>query len=62
MLDSFENRRGIALAFGATVQYCVSVLFGENASVFGTENTKIMKTWPTYVSGKCHTLYLRNEI
>lgn len=50
MLDSYENRIGIALSFGLTVASCVGILFGEYKSIVGTKIAEEIATYPKYLS------------
>ena len=52
MLDSYENRFGNALAFGATTIYCLNVLLGSTESVLGSKWGKIIASLPGFVGSK----------
>eukprot|EP00795_Rhopilema_esculentum_P010881 gene10881-19704_t len=49
MLDSYENRFGNALVFGATTSYCLSVLFDNVDSILGSNWAPVVAAAPGYV-------------
>ena len=52
MLDSYENRFGNALVFGATTSYCLSVLFDNVDSILGSNWAPVVAAAPGYVGGE----------
>ena len=60
MLDSYENRIGYALAFGATVTRCINVLLGSTRAVLGPSWVTIQQTSPGFVSGKFFLFIMSN--
>ena len=55
MLDSYENRFGYALAFGATTSHCLNVLIGSVQFVLGSKWGHVIASSPSYVSSKLKT-------
>ena len=58
LLDSYENRFGNALAFGATTSYCLLVLIGSAKAVLGSSWGTIIDSSPGYVSSKLTVRFL----
>lgn len=52
LLDSYENRFGNALAFGAVTSYCLNVLFGDIKFVVGAQLGAIIDSSAGYLSSK----------
>ena len=52
LLDSYENRFGNALAFGATTAHCLNVLIGDVKFVLGTKWGSVIDSSPGFVSSK----------
>ncbi|XP_057300416.1 stimulated by retinoic acid gene 6 protein-like isoform X2 [Hydractinia symbiolongicarpus] len=50
MLDGYENRVGVALAFGLTITQCYYVLFSDYNKIFGTKIGAGIRALPSYAS------------
>lgn len=50
MLDGYENRVGVALAFGLTITQCYYVLFSDYNKIFGTKIGAEIRALPSYAS------------
>ena len=58
MLDSYENRFGSALAFGATVTRIVSTILNDVTGVLGPDVAAEVKLHPPWISGKLSEEFL----
>ena len=58
LLDSYENRFGNALAFGATTSYCLHVFITGSKSILGSDWGTIIDSSPGYVSSKLTFYFL----
>ena len=52
MLDSYENRKGYALAFGLSVNKCLDILLGGYEDIFGLPAAAKIYKYPSYLSCK----------
>ena len=48
MLDSYEHRRGFALAFGLVATLCLNVLLSNYERLYGIDANLEIKEWPAY--------------
>ena len=52
MLDSYENRIGMAITFGLVVNYCTNVVFADWGRIFTKDGAKDIVSWPPALGGK----------
>ena len=51
MLDSYENRKGFAAAFGVVATYCLMVVFSDYRRIFFSDIGAQIEELPSFVSG-----------
>ena len=62
MLDSYENRIGLAVTFGLVVNYCTNVIFTDWARIFTKNGAKEIEKAPSYLGGTLFEVLSHNSI